>query len=122
MLRLAVTRRPLSAAIAVALSLLLLVTQQWGTLHALSHGLHGAATAAPAGHDAAAAEPALTDAGDALCQVCLVLAALGAAALPALWRWLARLPRAAALPTPPRPAAARPARAPWHARGPPVLH
>jgi hypothetical protein len=118
MLRPAVSRR----LVALALSLLLLVTQQWGTLHLLSHGLHGAAAVASASDHTPAAEPALADAGDALCQLCLVLAALGAAAMPALWRWLARPPRAATPPAPPRPAAALPARAPWHARGPPALH
>jgi hypothetical protein len=128
MLRPAVSRRPFSTAIAVALSLLLLVTQQWGSLHLLSHGLHGTANTATAtatataGDETSAHEPALVDAGDVLCQVCLVLAAVGAAALPALWRWLVRAPRAARLPAPPRPAAARPEPAPWHARGPPVLH
>lgn len=120
MLRPAVSRRPASAVLALILSLLLLLTQQWGTLHLLSHGLQGSAAVASA--DAGAAAEPQADAGDALCQVCLVLAALGAAGLPALWRWLARPPRAAAPPASPRPAVPRPAPAPWHARGPPVLH
>lgn len=116
MLATAVSRR----LIALTLSLLLLLTQQWGTLHLLSHGLQGTSVATgPVGDGTAADHQA--DAGDALCQVCLVLAALGAAAAPALWRWLARAPRATAPLVPPRPAVPRPAPAPWHARGPPVL-
>jgi hypothetical protein len=122
MLGLAVSRR----LVALALSLLLLLTQQWGTLHALSHGLHGGdpasavQTAAP--DDAPARHAATADAGDALCQVCLVLAALGAASLPALWRWQGLAPRAAA-PLAPRPVSgARRTPAPWQARAPPLTH
>jgi hypothetical protein len=108
---------------ALLLGLLLLLTQQWGTLHLLSHGLQGAAAMATADAGAPSDRPGdvQPDAGDALCQVCLVLASLAAAGLPALWRWLARPPRAAAPLAPPCLAAPRRAPAPWHARGPPAL-
>ena len=134
MLAPAVSRR----LVALALSLLLLVTQQWGMLHVLSHPLHptGAdaaltisasdgATDLGAGpeadHDAEPHSAAHADAGDALCQVCLVLATLGVAGLPALWRWMPGLLRAAAPRLPAQPAPLRRAPAPWLARGPPVL-
>ncbi|MDO9286259.1 MAG: hypothetical protein Q7U26_15295, partial [Aquabacterium sp.] len=76
----------------IALALLLLVTQQLGLLHLLSH------LAPPAGHGMvqgatdrapAHADGSGNDAADALCQACLVLATLGAATLPALLRWVA---------------------------------
>jgi hypothetical protein len=114
------------------LSLLLLITQQLGVLHMLSHVLHagtpGATSLAQANGDgaparagAAADAHAHAAAGDALCQVCLVLATLVAAALPAVWRW--RAPRPVPL-APAQPACAAPARratAPYRARGPPTL-
>jgi hypothetical protein len=108
--------------VAAVLGLLLLVTQQWGTLHVLAHALHGPDAVAHAGSGTGLSDaPSTADAGDALCQVCLVLAALGAASLPALWRWLGQR-SAAAAPQVPRPAPApRRAPAPWLARGPPAL-
>ncbi len=117
----AVMRRRL---LALSLSLVLLLTQQLGALHLLSHVLQ------PAAHTAllAQAEPDNSgprahraDAGDALCQVCLVLATLGAATLPTLWGWLARQVRTAMPLAPPRPAPSRPVPAHYHARGPPAL-
>ena len=110
--------------LSLSLALLLLFTQQLGAAHLLSHVLHPdgrgpahADHAVPAG----AVEATHADAGDALCQVCLVLATLVAAALPALWRW--RLPRLrpALLALPATRPPARRARAPYRARGPPVL-
>lgn len=107
-----------------ALALLLLVTQQLGLLHLLSH------LAPPAGPGVAQlaadrapahADGAGNDAADALCQACLVLATLGAATLPALLRWVA--PRAV-FAAPARPALPPPATAagvPYLARAPPAF-
>jgi hypothetical protein len=116
--------------LSLSLALLLLLTQQLGAVHLLSHVLHpdghGPAAVADAGHtagsaDAHAADSTHADAGDALCQVCLVLATLVAAALPAVWGWRLPRPQAATLALPaPRPAARR-ASAPYRARGPPGL-
>jgi hypothetical protein len=105
---------------ALTLSLALLLAQQLGALHLLSHVLQPAAhTAAVAQADGQRATQA--DAGDALCQVCLVLATLAAASLPAVWGVLARRATAAAPRPPCLPAPARPAPAPYRARGPPAL-
>jgi hypothetical protein len=111
--------------LALSLSLVLLLAQQLGVLHLLAHGLQPHAPAAA--HTAPLATPTPdaghasdADAGDALCQVCLVLATLGAASLPVVWGWLAQRVVAAAPLAPRRPAPARPAPAPWHARGPPL--
>ncbi|MBC7728057.1 MAG: hypothetical protein H7242_10700 [Microbacteriaceae bacterium] len=97
--------------IALALALLLLLTQQLGLQHLLSHGLRNAAlvavvaTSAYTAYTADSAHTAHTAAGDTtatdvtadgLCQVCLALVVLGTAALPALLRWAARVLRAAA--------------------------
>jgi hypothetical protein len=108
--------------LALCLSLLLLLTQQLGQLHLLSHGLQPPAQTdvqaldrADPGHSADVA------AGDALCQVCLVLATLGAAGLPAVWRWLAGRASATEPLAPPRPAPARLAAVPFQARAPPAL-
>ena len=117
----AVMRRRL---LALSLSLVLLLTQQLGALHLLSHVLQPAAhTAVLAQADLGNSGPAAhrADAGDALCQVCLVLATLGAATLPTLWGWLARQARVALPLSPQRPAPSRAAPAPYQARGPPRL-
>jgi len=117
--------------LSLSLALLLLLTQQLGALHLLSHVLHpgGLGPAVWSDADLVAAAPAAADAdeathaaaGDALCQVCLVLATLVAAALPAVWGWRPPRPCPAALALPvPRPPA-RQARAPCRARGPPGL-
>ena len=92
-------------ALALALALLLLLTQQLGAQHRAAHGLVAAATSAtvaawlPAGTLAGpvADDPGPPDSSlaDAPCQVCLLLAALALAALPALLRW-----RGPALPSP----------------------
>lgn len=84
-----------SRCLALALALLLLVTQQLGLNHLLSHGLPTPPAAAAAGTGAGAPQPEAS-AADGLCQVCLALAVLGTAALPALLRWLAPVLRAAA--------------------------
>ncbi|OGA99421.1 MAG: hypothetical protein A3E25_17825 [Burkholderiales bacterium RIFCSPHIGHO2_12_FULL_69_20] len=110
--------------LSIALALLLLVTQQLGLLHLLSH------LAPPAGHGVvlqaadrapAHADTAGNDAADALCQACLVLATLGAATLPTLLRWVA--PRAvfAAPARPALPPPATTAGVPYLARGPPAF-
>lgn len=116
MLRAVTHRRLFSLARASLLALVLLLTQQLGMLHVLSHGqAHGSAAttqhAQPNDHAGHAA--------DALCQLCLVLAALGAAALPALWRWLTPRLRAVAPVRPPLLRVCVAAAAPYQARGPP---
>ena len=113
-------------ALTLALALLLLLTQQLGVQHRWSHGSAGAAHSAPwvqatADASPAPAEPEPVHGGpaDSLCQVCLLLAALAAAALPALL-CLRGLARRGVLPP-----AALPARrcgtatAPYLARAPP---
>lgn len=113
---------------ALALCLLLLLTQQLGLQHLLSHGLQPGGTAtlaagAEAGHHGHHAHHGDDgdhgDVGDALCQVCLALAALGAAGLPVAWGWLARQVRNAAPQAVARPAPRPRAAAPWQARAPP---
>jgi hypothetical protein len=66
--------------LSIALALVLLVSQQLGLQHLLSHGLQGVGSshAAPA-HDEAAAE--------GLCQTCVATAVLGSATLPAQPCW-----------------------------------
>lgn len=127
-------------ALALWLAGLLLLTQQLGWQHLAAHlaggegiaparlaahGIDGgpaAAARAAAGDPADATTPAVDDAGlaaDGLCRLCLTLAALGLALLPAALRW--RPPRSA--PPPLRSAsAARVAAAagvPFQARAPP---
>ena len=122
--------------LALALALLLLLTQQFGALHSLSHSLAAAhqaqaqaqattTTTATANHVATPATSSADspDSGlpaDSTCQVCLVLAALGLAALPGLLRWWLRrvrqpAPTASGRPTWPTPAAAQ-----YRARAPPA--
>ena len=111
-----------------ALALLLLLTQQFGVLHSLSHvrplpAASGvAATLAAPGSKAAkaATDPVGSELpADGLCQVCLLLVALGAAALPALLQWLAQRQRSLKPNRPALPAwRARPG-APYLARAPP---
>jgi len=101
--------------LALALALLLLVTQQLGLNHLLSHGLPTPPAAAAAG----APQPEAS-AADGLCQVCLALAVLGTAAWPALLRWLAPVLRAAAPAAPAERSARRGAGAPYLARAPPL--
>lgn len=120
----------------LALSVLLLLAQQLGAQHLLAHvlqpGEHGHAAQAAWAPAAHAGDPAHThapdnspaqteaDAGDALCQVCLVLATLAAVAGPLAWAWAARRVRSGA---PLRLASTtlpRPGWAPYRARGPPA--
>jgi hypothetical protein len=111
---------------AFALALLLLVTQQFGVLHSLAHvrllttATAGVATDSTAGRSAIADPVGSELPSDGLCQICLLLAALGAAALPVLLQWLAVCqpklhPRQPAPPAAP----ARPG-APHQARAPPL--
>ena len=123
-----------SRLIAVALALVLLVTQQLGLQHLLSHGLQSAGLAAvsssahPAhgdavatdGADATEATVATDAAADGLCQACLALVVLGTAALPTLLRWAAPVLRSAAPVPPVARAMRRGAAAPYLARGPPL--
>jgi hypothetical protein len=136
---------------AFALALLLLLTQQLGALHSLSHGrllpagvavagvatatdTTAAVTAADAADatatDRSAADPTATDLtvngppvtelpADGLCQVCLLLVALGAAALPALLQWLAVRQRSLHRHRPALPARQACPGAPYLARAPP---
>ena len=111
-----------------ALALLLLLTQQFGVLHSLSHARPlpaGSAVGVTLGAPSSPAATAATDPvgselpADGLCQVCLLLVALGAAALPALLQWLA-----VRQPSPQRDRRTLPARqmragAPYLARAPP---
>lgn len=132
---------------AIALALLLLLTQHLGLQHWLGHALQGgqarvgqaraapaldhvagdatnvAASVAttPAKSDAAGAVAADTadEAADGLCRICLLLATLGVAALPALLQWRAQLrSQAVRLATRLRQWAA-PALAGYQARAPP---
>ena len=137
------TRSPV---LALALALVLLLTQQFGLLHGLSHLRGGpverwsttvpgagqvargkvvaAAVAADsatssAANSAADATPDSTT--DTLCPACLVLAAIGAAALVGVLRWLLTLQASSAPTAPARRAPARPARRQHHARAPPAV-
>ncbi len=116
--------------LSLSLALLLLLTQQLGAVHLLSHvlhpGGHGPATLIQANQTALPAaahadEATQAAAGDALCQVCLVLATLVAAALPAVWGWRPPRPQPVALVLPAPRLLARRASAPYRARGPPGL-
>jgi cobalamin synthase len=120
--------------IALALALVLLLTQQLGLQHLLSHGLQsaGLAVASASAHtgshtsahtsshptdgDPASADPA----ADGLCQACLALVVLGTATLPALLRWAAVVHRAALPGAPFVRAVRRGAGAPYLARAPPL--
>ncbi len=94
--------------LAIALALLLLITQHLGLQHLLGHALQGdvaargqatlsarAADGAAAGAGVVAAhgagEDTADDAADGLCKLCLLLATLGVASLPALLQWRASL-------------------------------
>lgn len=112
--------------IAFALALVLLLTQQLGLQHLLSHGLQTAGLAAAASaeataHTAAHTTPDATGdaAADGLCQACLALVVLGAATLPALLRWAALVQPAVAPGAPVQRSVRRGAGAPYLARGPP---
>ena len=111
-----------------ALALLLLLTQQFGVLHSLSHvrplpAASGvAATLAAPGSKAAkaATDPVGSELpADGLCQVCLLLVALGAAALPALLQWLAVRQPSLQRDRPALPARQTRPGAPYLARAPP---
>ena len=158
---LSATMQSRALALALALASLLLITQQFGVQHALSHGRSAggaggaagiwaaartpatrlaiaapapSATPAPAATVAPAATlatpaakatgPALRGgqepAADGLCPVCLLLATLAAAALPAALRWRAAAPHCGA-PVPRTPPARRPRPAAhYRARAPPA--
>ena len=111
-----------------ALALLLLLTQQFGVLHSLSHVRPLPAGSAVAATLAAPGSPAATAAtdpvgselpADGLCQVCLLLLALGAAALPALLQWLAVRQPSLQRDRPALPARQTRPGAPYLARAPP---
>ena len=113
-----------------ALALLLLLTQQFGALHSLSHvrplpagsavGVTLGAPSSPAATATAATDPVGSELlADGLCQVCLLLVALGAAALPALLQWLAVRQPSPQRDRPTLPARQMRAGAPYLARAPP---
>lgn len=116
--------------VSLILALVLLFTQQLGLQHVLSHGQAGGAqappqaaalTAATPDHPAANAAPhADAPAGDGLCPACLVLATLAMATLPAVLRWLAPRPLAAAPAAPARRAFSARRSSPYLARAPPL--
>lgn len=130
---LAATMHP--RALALALALLLLLTQQLGAQHRASHGRVSAAlaTRSTPSTTLAAWLPGSTDAGpvagdpgppdgspaDAQCQVCLLLAALTVAALPALLHWCGLALRSAAALAPPAWRRAAAVGRPYQARAPP---
>ena len=127
--------------IALALTLVLLFTQQLGLQHLLAHGLQsaGLAVASASAHTSAhtsshtssqpgtrhiAGDPA-TDytadtAADGQCQACLALVVLGTATLPALLRWAALVHHAALPGAPWVRTVRRGAAAPYLARAPPL--
>ena len=125
-------------ALALALTLLLLLTQQLGAQHRSSHGPQSAAQATrstPAATavpltawqpgstrpGASADEPMPPDGSlaDTQCQVCLLLAALVVAALPALLHWRGQALRSTAPPALPTLRHRATAGQPYQARAPP---
>lgn len=122
-----------SRALALVLAWLLLLTQQFGLQHALSHGRMGGLSGGAAGVSVVAAAaaglsrapgPALPGGDgqpvDGLCAVCLLLATLGAAALATVLRCWATGQRCSALAWRAQPAAATRRVAHYRARAPPA--
>lgn len=110
-----------SRLVSIALALVLLVTQQLGLQHLLTHGLQGAAGSVGARAVATSHEAPAHDDGsaDELCQACVALVVLGSATLPEQPAWA--LPTAVH-DTPAAPAIApllRHAASPYLARAPP---
>ena len=106
-------------ALALALALLLLVTQQFGLQHLLSHG-SAAASWVTAG---AAADASPADDGqpaDGSCAVCAVLASIAFAVLPALLLWQATRRRGSAPRLPARETPAARSNPHYLARAPPA--
>ena len=106
-------------ALALALALLLLVTQQFGLQHLLSHG-SAAASWVAAGAAADASPAADGQPADGSCAVCVVLASIGFAVLPALLLWLAARRRGSAPPMPAHKALDTRSIANYLARAPPA--
>jgi len=121
-------------ALALALALLLLVTQQFGLQHLLSHGSAAAswvaagatALASPADTSSADASPAdanPVDDGqtpDGSCAVCAVLASIAFAVMPALRLWLSTPRRGSAPQLPARETPAARSNPHYLARAPPA--
>ncbi len=131
-----------SPVLALALALVLLFTQQFGLQHGVLHLRGGPverwSTSAPGASPAArgqvlvlgtsasqavavAADGTTDNTTDTLCPVCLVLAAIGAATLVGVLRWLVTLQASSAPSAPARHTPARPARRQHHARAPPAV-
>ena len=119
-------------ALALALALLLLVTQQVGLQHLLSHGSAAAswvaagATALASPADAGPVDAGPVDDGqppDGSCAVCAVLASIAFAVMPALLLWLATPRRGSAPQLPARETPAARSNPHYLARAPPApLH
>ncbi len=114
-------------ALALALALLLLVTQQLGLQHLLSHGSAAASwVAAGATALASPADAGPVDDGqppDGSCAVCAVLASIAFAVMPALLLWLATPRRGSAPQLPARETPAARSNPHYLARAPPApLH
>lgn len=111
-----------------ALALMLLLTQQLWALHSLSHGrsLPASTLMLAAGGTVTKSSTTRTDPveseqpADGLCKVCLLLLALGAAALPAGLQWLAVRQRGLRCDRPTLPALQTRPGAPYLARAPPL--
>ncbi len=112
-----------SRTLSFVLALLLLVTQQFGLQHRLSHALRAPADRAPVtatGNPVYLAQAEGDMSADSPCQICIALAATVLASLPALLGW-----RPACQPGSPPVRAARPLpaashHAPYVARAPPT--
>jgi len=111
-------------ALALALALLLLVTQQFGLQHLLSHGSAAASwVAAGATALASPADASPVDDGqtpDGSCAVCAVLASIAFAVMPALRLWLATPRRGSAPQLPARETPAARSNPHYLARAPPA--
>lgn len=105
--------------ISVVLALVLLVTQQLGLQHLLSHGLQTTVPVTAAAAPTDAGDTHADAAADGLCQACLALVVLGTATLPAPLRWAAPVLHAMVPAAPVARAVRRGAAAPYLARAPP---
>ncbi len=115
-----ITRRPI---VYVLLSLLLLVSQQMGITHALSHWTvqRGAATVVHAQRAAAEAAPGKSVALDQSCEQCLAFAQIGTAVDTGFYSFPIDRDTATAIDTPATPELCERTVCAFQSRGPPVL-